>query len=341
MLTEPRGGGGLYALTLARASAARGDSVAVVAPTRLSPEFEAIPLQLSGAASVVRALRGADIVHCHGIRAGVAGLIPTSAATVQTPNGVHQARSKRGVTGLAARAATGMILRPFDLVVCVSESEQDFVRSLVPTLAPRLRVVLNGVAARPMASTAERMAVRGSLGLKPDQPVLLFVGGLRYQKNPLLAIEAVRLARRKLPDLVLLVAGDGPLRAQVQAAAEPGVELLGDRQDVTRLLGAADAVVNTSRWEGLSLALLEALWAGRPLIVTDAPGNREAVGDAGFVVPMDGAALASAIVQLFTETDLLRELSERARARAALFSDTRMVSETLPLYDEARWLHGR
>jgi glycosyltransferase involved in cell wall biosynthesis len=176
------------------------------------------------------------------------------------------------------------------------------------------------------------------LGLASEQPALLFVGGLRYQKNPQLAVEAIRLARLQVPDLVMFVAGGGPLQGELERAAVAGVKLLGERQDVAALLGAVDAVVNTSRWEGLSLALLEALWAGKPLVVTDAPGNAEAAGDAGFVVPNhDPEALASAVVSLFTENGLLERLSRQARGRAErLFSDERMVEETLPLYEEAR-----
>jgi glycosyltransferase involved in cell wall biosynthesis len=114
------------------------------------------------------------------------------------------------------------------------------------------------------------------------------------------------------------------------------VRLLGERDDVDDLLAAADAVVNTSRWEGLSLALLEALWRGRPLVVVDAPGNAEAAGDAGLVVrERDAAAVAAAIERLFAEPRLLEALSGRARARAeACFDERRMVAGTLALYDE-------
>jgi glycosyltransferase involved in cell wall biosynthesis len=304
----------------------------------LTQDLEAIPFDLHRPRATIAALRRADVVHCHGIRAGLVGFVPTPAAVVQTPNGVHQARSKEGVVGAAARFATRAVLRRADLIVCVSESERTFVQSLAPDLAPRLHVVLNGVAPRPLAPASQRASLRTQLSLAPDQPTLLFVGGLRYQKNPQLVVEAVRLARLEVPQLVLLVAGGGPLQAEIERSAGPGVELLGERRDVAALLGAADAVVNTSRWEGLSLALLEALWAGRPLVVTDAPGNAEAVGDAGFVVPNhDPQAFANAIVGLFTEDGRLEHLSRRARDRAErLFGDKRMVEETLPLYDEAR-----
>ena len=337
MLTEPRGGGGVYALTLARAAAERGDRVAIAAPSALAEDLQFVPFDVRRPRPMIAAARAADVVHCHGIRAGIAGFVPTAAAIVQTPNGVHQARSKQGVAGIAARATTRQILRRADLVICVSESERTFVQSLVPHGGPPLAVVLNGVAPRPPVTAAERERTRKTLDLAPEQNVLLFVGGLRFQKNPQLAVEAIRLARSELPNLVLLVAGSGPLEAEIAAAAGPGVALLGERSDINDLLAAADAILNTSRWEGLSLALLEALWAGKPLVVTDGPGNAEAAGDAGFVVPNDDPrGLAAAIVTLFSEAGLLDDLSRRARERAeTLFSDTRMAAETLPLYDEA------
>jgi glycosyltransferase involved in cell wall biosynthesis len=337
VLTEPQGGGGVYARTLAQASVARGDDVVIAAPTPVADDLPWIKLDLRQR-RVVQALRAADVVHCHGIRAGLAGFLPAKAGVVQTPHGVHQARSKEGIARLAARSVTRAILRRADLIVCVSESERAFVQSLLPSRASSLRVVLNGVAARAPITESERAAARTMLGLTPEQRVLLFVGGLRFQKNPQLAVEAAEVARHELPQLVLLMAGGGPLDSEVAAVAGPGVVLLGERQDVGELLAAADAVLNTSRWEGLSLALLEALWAGRPLVVTDAPGNEEAAGDAGFVVPNHNpSALAAAIVEALGDDNRLAELSRRARRRAeTMFDDERMIAETLPLYAEAR-----
>ena len=85
--------------------------------------------------------------------------------------------------------------------------------------------------------------------------------------------------------LTLLVAGDGPLRAKVDATASGTVRILGQREDPSRLLAAADIFVMPSQREGQSVAVLEAMRAGLALVVSDGVGNPEAVGDAGWSCP--------------------------------------------------------
>jgi glycosyltransferase involved in cell wall biosynthesis len=151
----------------------------------------------------------------------------------------------------------------------------------------------------------------------------------------LLAVDAVRRAQRRIPELRLLIAGAGPLRREVEIAAGPNIELLGWRDDPSVLLAACDALLNTSRWEGLPLSLLEALWRGRPIIACDAPGNAEAAGEGGVIVHgRDPQQLADAITSAFQTPGTLEELGRRGRARAVReFDEHRMATATLALYD--------
>jgi glycosyltransferase involved in cell wall biosynthesis len=322
VLTESRGGGYAHARYLAAAARERGDTTILLAPaTRRLLASE---------------LGRADLVHAHGVRAAVECLPFRPHPIVVTTHGLHAVRRARG--GLSRRAAerlSWLATRRADAVICVSSDERTTICELSSTVARRCRVILNGVEPVAVPTVAERESARCRLGLAPDLPVILFLGGLREQKNPLLALAAVELAARRVPGLQLLMAGEGPLEAAVRGAAGPEVSLLGWRDDVSDLLLACDAELNTSRWEGLSLALLESLWRARPIITTEAPGNREAAGDAGIVVDAHPLLLADAIERFFTEPGLRERLAARARRRAeTLFDVHAMTRTTLELYDE-------
>ena len=114
------------------------------------------------------------------------------------------------------------------------------------------------------------------------------------------------------------------------------VRLLGERSDVQRILGAADFFCLASRREGLAFSLLEAMSLGLAAVVSDVPGNREAVGEAGLRAPFgDRAAFAGALAQLCRDPALRKSLGERGRARvAARFGAREMVSRTREVYDE-------
>ncbi|HEX4678552.1 MAG TPA: glycosyltransferase family 4 protein [Gaiellaceae bacterium] len=322
VLTESRGGGYAHAHYLAEAARERGDTTTLLAP--------ATPRLLASE------LGRADLVHAHGVRAAVECLPFHPHPIVVTTHGLHAVRRARG--GLSRRAAerlSWLAARRADAVICVSSDERSAICELSSSLTHRCRLILNGVEPVPAPTRAERQSARRRLGLAQGIPVILFLGGLREQKDPLLALASVELAARRVPGLRLLIAGEGPLEAAVCAAAGPEVSLLGWSDDVTELLLACDVVLNTSRWEGLSLSLLEGLWRARPIIATKAPGNREAVGDAGIVVDAYAPLLADAIERFFTEPGLREHLAARARRRAeALFDVHAMTRTTLELYDE-------
>lgn len=111
-----------------------------------------------------------------------------------------------------------------------------------------------------------------------DWRVILFVGSLVFQKHPELAIQAVAIARRSVPELVLLVAGEGAAQSDARAARrrrDPSSGEQGRRRGLARGLRRRLEHVPLG---GAVARPLEALWRGRPLVVTDAPGNAEAAG---------------------------------------------------------------
>ena len=175
--------------------------------------------------------------------------------------------------------------------------------------------------------------------LTTDVPVVLCVANLIAYKGHAYLLEAIqRLARAGVPCTLVLV-GEGPLRQELEArAATTGqdVRFLGQRRDVPALLARADVVALPSLTEGLSNALTEAMAAGCPIVVTDAGGNAEAVGETGLLVPpRDPAALASALERLLTDDELARRLGRAATNRARLeFSAEVLIEKHVALYQE-------
>lgn len=270
-----------------------------------------IPARWPGTA--VRAGRR-DLVHAHGDVAGMLSLpILARRPSVATTHGLHFLRRARGVRLGLARRGVRAVVSAASRTVCTSQVELEELRSLVgPDDARALVLVRNGVVLPAAADPNERGAIRSELGLEDDSVAALYVGALEQRKDPLTAIRAAALVRSRGLPLVLLVAGEGPLREEISGRAGEGVRALGFRKDTGRLLAAADLFVMPSAREGASLALLEAMAHGLPAVVSDGPGNPEVIGDAGIVVPFgDEHAFAEALARLASDP------AERDRRGAA------------------------
>ena len=179
-------------------------------------------------------------------------------------------------------------------------------------------------------------AGRAELGLEPGTRLVLAVGRLVEQKNHELAIRAIA----GVPDAVLAIAGDGPLRPRLErVAAEEGVDgrvrFLGVRPDARALMGAADAIVLSSHWEGLPLSALEALASGTPLVATDVRGLRELVVDDqdALLVPEEPEALAAALRRVLDDSGLAARLAEAGKRVEGAGSDDALVAGFLALYE--------
>lgn len=191
--------------------------------------------------------------------------------------------------------------------IAVSEAVE---RLLKNAGADNISVVYDGVAESPPAAPA------------PDGPAVLAVGAAVAHKGHRLLSEAAE----ELSGLDIGVAGDGPLRY-------PNLRYLGYREDVPNLLAAAELFVHPSVEEGMGQAVVEAMLAGVPVVVSDAGGLPEVVGDCGIVVRKgDAAALAQGIRRGLAGDHPSVEAA-RARARER-FSVARMVKGSLDVYTE-------
>jgi len=275
-------------------------------------------------------LRGHALLHVHGeVAAGLCLPLLRLRPSVVTLHGLHLLRRLAGLPQSLAAANLRLILRAASRVICVSHAEQaDLVRTLGAGLAQRAVVIVNGVDAAAPVSAAERTEARKRLSISNGAVVGVFVGALDDVKQPLVATQAAQRA-----GVTLLLVGAGPLRQELQGAGGD-IRMLGRLDDVRPALAAADLFVLPSKREGLSFALLEAMSAGLVPVVSDGPGNPEAVGDAGVVVAAgDVAGFTQAFMRLRDEPAFRSELAARARARALRdFSADRMLRETRELY---------
>lgn len=261
--------------------------------------------------------RGFDVVHLHSSKAGFAGRLwgrPKASRSIFQPHAwsfhAVPARLRGTVRAWERRAA-----RRTDVVVCVSEAEM---KELGRTL-PNAVVIPNGVDLTRwrVASGEERVEAAAALGLGRG-PIVVCVGRLAVQKGQDLLLDAWPRVTEKVPATLVFV-GDGPERAALEARASGSVRFVGDQDDARPWLVAADVVVLPSRWEGMSLVLLEAMATGRSIVATDVAGTHEALSDAGGIVPVEAVgALATSLIERLGDPALRtrEELAARARVEA-------------------------
>ncbi|MDQ7857872.1 MAG: glycosyltransferase [Armatimonadota bacterium] len=289
------------------------------------------------------------IVHCHSTKAGLLGRFAARLAGVPailfTVHGwpfagwwhpVH-----RAVVALAERAAAR--LSTAMICVCVHDHRVALQMRIAPP--DRLVVIPNGVDPAPFLaasddSPADPDADVGQEAAGPAGRALtaVAVGRLTEQKDPGTLLDAWR--RVGGPHVLLLV-GDGPLRADLEARCRAAglagrVVLTGVRDDVPAVLRRADVFVLASRWEGLPLAIIEAMMSGLPIVATTVGGVPEVVveGETGLLVsPQDPEALARALERLLGDGALRHRMGAAGRQRALReFAADRMLRQTAMLY---------
>lgn len=184
---------------------------------------------------------------------------------------------------------------------------------------------------------------RTELGVPENAPLLGNVAALVGHKDHANLLAAMPLVLRELPNLRLIIVGEGELRPAVERQiAElgigPSVRLLGHRSDVPRILRTLDAFVLSSKEEGFGGACLEAMACGLPVVSTAAGGMPETVihEKTGLLVPIrDPQALAAAIVRVFHESDFAERLGAQARQQVhERFTTDHMVMGNLAVYEE-------
>jgi glycosyltransferase involved in cell wall biosynthesis len=281
----------------------------------------------------VRALRRVmlrdkpDVVHAHGLRAGLATALarPTASLVVTW----HNAPYTGGLRGRMHTLVERIVGRAADVTLCASADLETRAKAVGAK-----DVRLYSVAAPPLHRTRRtRAAVRAALGIAEGVPVALSVGRLHPQKGYSTLVTAAARWRDLDPVPRILIAGEGPsyldLAAQISELRAP-VTLLGHRNDVGDLLAAADLALVTSVWEARQLFAQEALTAGVALLATAVGGIPELVGDGAELIEASNPdALDRAFRRLIGDPQARAELAERGSRRAATWPDEEAAVDSL------------
>lgn len=219
---------------------------------------------------------------------------------------LYRAGSRRGATFVAVSAAVA------DSIVHRFGVRRD-----------RIVTIPNGIDVDRYPAGGDRDALRASLGIGPADTVVISVAKLYRQKGHVVLVEAMRRVMAERPGVHLLLAGHGPERAAVEEAVRTSgqserIHLLGERGDVGALLAASDIFVLASLWEGLPMALLEAMASRLPAVATTVAGSSQVIEDrrSGLLVRAgDPAALATAIGEVCDDPDLAQRLRRAGRER--------------------------
>ncbi|TMR12988.1 glycosyltransferase family 4 protein, partial [Nonomuraea turkmeniaca] len=228
---------------------------------------------------------------------------------------LHNALTAGGFVGFVYGVLERIVARKADRVLVVSP---DLGERMARLGAREVRAaVVPAPPLRPAKRTPEEVRDELRAG---ERPILLTIARLAQQKGleTLLDVAAGPWGERTGRPL-FLVAGEGPLRAELETRIrreELPVRLLGNRDDIPDLLGAATAVFTAARWEGQPLSIREALMAGKPVIATAVGGIPEIVGDAGILVPYgDVQGLRGAVRRLLEGPGAAETLAAAAERR--------------------------
>jgi glycosyltransferase involved in cell wall biosynthesis len=252
---------------------------------------------------------------------------------------------------------------PLEYLAVLASSRSICVSHAVATQAHQLRIaprrklvtICNGVDPIPFIAATQdgsREALRQELGIPDDYLVIGNTSRLAPQKDIGTLIRAMELLRSMLTDVpfTLLMAGEGSDRQKLEKLVHSldlreHVRLLGFRTDIPAFIAGLDIFANPSLWEGLSISLLEAMAAGKPIVTTSIPPNAELIENevTGLLVPPKSPErIAEAITRFVREPELARRCVAAARQRVwDAFTIDRMFQETWDLYVHLMQSNGR
>ncbi|MCP3770655.1 MULTISPECIES: glycosyltransferase family 4 protein [unclassified Streptomyces] len=337
--------------SLAAGLVARGVRVTVCAPAEAEHvhDFtgvgaEHVHAPRSSDPGSVAALRAAcadtDLVHAHGLHASFRTALALGGRHTPLIVTWHDRTPAEGARAHVLRLMERRVVKAATVVLGTTSVLVDRARRSGARDARLAAVAFPGPRTAPRTEDPDgsRLKLLAELGAT-GRPLLIAVGALERHRGHHTLLDATHGWRRLEPQPLVAVAGEGPLRGELQRRItdeDLPVRLVGGRDDITDLLGAADLALLPSRREGRPVLAQQALHARVPLVAADTGGIPELVGDAAELVPYRNArALADAVVRLLGDPGRRDELRAKgARQAAGWPTEDEAVAQVLSVYDE-------
>jgi glycosyltransferase involved in cell wall biosynthesis len=286
-----------------------------------------------------------DVVQAHGgeaLKYAVASFIRRGPPVVYRRIG----RAPSWMAGGIRRTAYRALMRRAERIVAVAEDVRRETIELFRVAPHKVLTIPNGVDRNRLAITRARDETRRSLGIQRGTPMLVSMGAITWEKDPLAHLRVSARVLQDVGEVAHVWVGDGPMRDELRAEAmryglDGRLLMLGNRTDVADLLAAGDVLLFASRtdgMEGMPAAVIEAGLMGTPVAGYAVAGVPEVVvdGTTGYLVPpgdLDG--LANSVVKLLGDEKGRLAIGESARERCIARFDIRTVaSRYLSLYEE-------
>lgn len=287
-----------------------------------------------------------DIVHTHTKVAGVVGrLAAYTAGTRVIIHHVHGWGSPRELStgkrmlyllmeGISARYTNRII------TVCKLDIQKGISHHIGKK--DKFTLIYNGIDVEKFRQCVDELQVRSELGINPGNKLVGMIARLNEQKNPLDFIRAAAIVAKNYSKVQFLIVGDGPLRSECEHLINElnlndEIILLGYRNDVARILPTLTIAAMSSLWEGLPLAFMESMCAGKPIVANNVDGSNEVVvdGETGFLVtPHKPMEMAERILFLLNNEALCKKMGNAAQENSKHFSKQRMLENIELLYNK-------
>lgn len=307
-------------------------------PDRLSP-FK-LPGLVNRLSRIIRKTRP-QIVHAHGYVAGTVAALTTPIMRVPvTLCTLHNLFPS--VPAKAARKALQICGRSSTRLIAITQAVKKSVEVMgIPS--EKMVIIPNGIDLSPYNEPYDIPQIRQELQIPADAPCVLAVARLIPSKGIIFLLQAAPALIKALPNIRILVAGDGPQRKELEEQTKSmglteSIRFLGERHDIPKLLAACDVLAVPSLAEGQSLIVLEGMASRRPVVASDVGGMREMIqdGETGLLIrPADPVCLADTLQVAFNSKSLVKKLSENGRSfvESEMTLD-KMIDRTKELYEK-------
>lgn len=289
---------------------------------------------------LVRLMRHYDLVHTHNSSPQLFAAVASLFCRVRLVSTEHNTSNRKRAWKWYAPIESWMYGR-YNHVVCISDIAEEKLRKYIGDAwsnrysmkYERISTINNGVDVEAIYNT---IPDRSLLATKENRRSILMVAGFRPQKDQDTMVRAMAFLDKRYYEIWF--AGIGSRMETVQSLAKElgvidNVRFLGLRTDVPRVLKAADIIVMSSHWEGLSLSNIEGMAVGKPFVASNVDGLREVTEGYGILFPHEDAqALAKEIQQLYDDKDYYEQVAAKCYQRAMEFDVVKMVDAYEQVY---------